>query len=157
MSRLDDDNLDALLSKHLKRKLDPMAGIAAPAFTRFALQHPLADAKPGTWKKTAGVAAAACVAGMALTLATVGTFRHLAPSRAAVEEAIDTVAIPVTTRVQWTQTDDEGMVLIDDNTPARLLRRTEFEKTRTTHPDGTVAEEVKPTRQDLILVEKDTH
>ncbi len=155
--KLDDDKLDALLRGHMKRKLGPMIGAAAPAFTKFALTHPAAPAvepitplwaRPSVWVTCAATLATG-------VLLAVGWAYYVDSPR--IEDSPQVVAQsspegPVT-KVQWWESFDGGTVMLDNHTPARVIRRVQFEETRKTLPDGSISTELGTPQQDVILVD----
>jgi len=143
MPELDDDKLDALMRGHVKRKLEPFVGLASPAVMRWNFNNPGQSAK-GPWKKTAGVAAAACALGLILSAGGYLAFRSNQPPMAIADG-------PVTT-VKWWENYDGGTIVGEDKTPARLIQRVQFEKTSRTLPDGSVKEETTVPNRDLLVV-----
>lgn len=147
MQELDDNKLDALMRGHAKRQLDPLVGLAAPAVLRWNFQNPAHGARK-SWKKSATVAAAACLLGLVLAGGAYFAFQSNRSSGVMADG-------PVTT-IQWSETYDAGTIMVNDQTPARLFERLQFEKTSTTLPDGSVKVKTIVPRRDLILVEYPT-
>jgi hypothetical protein len=160
MKPLDDNQLDLLLSSHLKRQLDPLAGQAARRFLKHVATTPV---EPASWwiRHRSRVAGAAAAMGLGLSLAFVAfllrdqllpasnsdqTLAMINPGQAISPES-------QSTSVSWWQTVDLGTVLLEDQTPARVLQRTQFEETRRPGPDGTVSTELRTPRQDIVFVE----
>lgn len=154
---LDDDKLDTLLRGHMKRKLEPMIGAAAPAFTKFALTHPAAPAieptaplwaRPSVWVTCAATLAAGVLLAIGWSYLTETPPVEDSPALL----AQTTPDAPVTT-VQWWESFDGGTVMLDNHTPARVIRRVQFEETRKTLPDGTISTQLGTPQQDVILVD----
>lgn len=160
MKPLDDNQLDQLLGAHFKRQLDPVAGQAAKRFLKHVATTPI---EPASWwmRYRARVAGAAAALGLGLSLAFVAFLLrdHLLPGgnsdqRIALANS-GGVTSPDTqsSSVSWWQTVDLGTVLLDDQTPARVLQRTQFEETRRAGPDGSVTTQLRTPRQDIVFVE----
>jgi hypothetical protein len=149
-----EDKLDMMLRAHLKRELDPHIGSALSRFDaeiRPALDRPMAI---GTWQSRVRYAAAAVVM---LGVGVVGSvvYHNTKVQQSTTPIATETKSIPFTDAVQssWTQTYDGGTVMVDPQTPARMLRRVQYEKTEWKDASGKWQSRIDIPHEDVILVD----
>lgn len=146
------DNFDALLSAHLKRELDPHLGSALARFSaEVGRDRPMAI---GAWQSRVRYVAAAIVM---IGVGVVGSvvYHHSRTQGLSTPVATDSKAIPYTDAVQssWTQTYDAGTVMVDPQTPARMLRRVQYEKTDWKDANGQWQSRIDIPHEDVILVD----
>jgi hypothetical protein len=147
------DKFDSMLSAHLKRELDPHLGTA---MARFDAE--VRSASPfmpsGFWPSRVRFAAAAIVMiGVGVVSSVV--YHHMRVQETTQTLATDSKSIPFTDAVQssWTQTYDGGTVMIDPQTPARMLRRVQYEKTEWKDASGKWQSRIDIPHEDVILVD----
>jgi hypothetical protein len=143
------EKFDAMLGAHLKRELDPHVGSALVRFDAEIRRSPL---QIRTWQSRVRYAAAAVVmVGVGL----VGSVVYHELNRSAAPMATDSKTNPFTEAVQssWTQTYDVGTVMVDPQTPARMLRRVHYEKTEWKDANGQWQSRIDIPHEDVILVD----
>lgn len=150
MSEDNDQLVGERIGRHLRGELDGYVGRAEKAFLRHVLTDAPARRGHGWRRIGVGVAvAASVVAGVALWNRH-GTMPITTPS-----QLIEPVALasddPVERSVFW-NTIDEGTVFIDDQTPARRLRRQLVEQTRWFDAQGNAQVSYRVPREDIMLV-----
>lgn len=161
MFEQDDPQLDATLRAFFRDTLDAHRGGAERGFRR----HVKAEAR-GAWRNRSfliGAFASGLAASVAVLWAT-PLFRPMTQSRPPVavnapgEPArADAAFVPVVERVVNSQTSDEGVVMLDDETPVRVYRRQAVERTRWFDENDAVrAQEVTP-HDDLVLMKLTTY
>lgn len=147
------DTLDEQLRTHLRRELDVHVGTAMSRFNR-EVRLVQDSYRIGAWQSRVRFAAAAVVM---LGLGVMGSIVfHSANKQAGTPVvASDSKSIPFTQAVQssWTQTYDDGTVMVDPQTPARKLRRVQYEKTEWQDPSGKWQSRIDIPQQDVILVD----
>lgn len=145
--------LDQMLSAHLRRELDPHVGSAAKRFL-LEVNIPAQSMRIGDWRARVRYAAAAVVM---IGVGVVGSvvYRNASQQTARPEVAAGSKSIPFTQAVQssWTQTYDGGTVMVDPETPARMLRRVQYEKTEWQDATGKWQSRIEIPQQDVILVD----
>src|SRR5690348_4147102 len=131
MPKLSDEQLDNLLGDCLKESLDPQQGKAEAYFRQY-----LRGGARFAWKQRSWLIGA-FVGGMAASVAALWAapwFRAAdsGTQRPTVAQAnVDAQLIaPAVQRVVNSQTIDEGVLVLDDDTPVRVLRRRAIERTR---------------------------
>lgn len=151
-----DEKFDLMLGSHLKRELDPHVG---SAMLKFDSEHRLKlrpSAGEGAWPSRIRFAAAAVVM-LGIGVASSVLYRNMGPSGSnpLVAPNVSKQNIPFTEAVQssWTQTYDGGTVMIDPQTPARMLRRVQYEKTEWKDQDGKWQSRIDIPQEDVILVD----
>lgn len=147
------DTLDERLRTHLRRELDPHVGSALSRFDREIRRAP-DSYRIGSWQSRVRYAAAAVVM---LGIGVVGSIVYHNANQSGVSPIVasDSKSIPFTQAVQssWTQTYDDGTVMVDPQTPARKLRRVQYEKTEWQDPSGKWQSRIDIPKQDVILVD----
>ena len=125
------------LEGRIAASLNQAAPVRRPSWLAFAMERLM-------W---AGVGAAAL-----WVIAGVSPVRPFAHKKSADPEAHQVAAAPATdesavaeVRLPWA---DEGVKFLDDNTPARVIRRTVIER----HPTGVGGAELRVPREDLIVL-----
>lgn len=161
MPGLDDQKLDELLRGHARLRLGPVSGDTARHVMKAIVLAP--PAAPSFWTKLrpywkpAGIAAAL---GVGLSTASFALYDNVIPDSWKRSRLIaaqnDEPIKPETTTVSWWQTFDAGNVLLEDETPARMLQRVQFEKRTTRNADGTTSTELLVPQRDVIFVEMET-
>lgn len=147
-----EDRLDTMLRDHLKRELDPHLGFA---MRKLDSQGPLRIPTAGAELRSRIRFAAAAVVMLGIGVAGSVLYRNLAPSSSPPIAGTKTESVPFTEAVQssWTQTYDGGTVMIDPQTPARMLRRVQYEKTEWKDASGTWQSRIDIPHEDVILVD----
>lgn len=158
MPEQDDQQLDAALAEFFHGALDGQRGRSESSFR----QHLKAESKLA-WR-TRSFLIAAFGAGLAASVAVLwaspvfraGTTPR--PQRADETPRVDPSLVhPVVERWVDSRTSDEGVIMLDDETPVRVLRRQAIEQTRYYDEHDTVqSQEVTP-RDDLVLMKLTTY
>lgn len=158
----DVDNLDAFLSSHLKRELDPHVGSALKKFDlelrpTLHLASPSEQANPTAypsfWASRVRYAAAAVLM-LGIGVAGSLVYRNLNAHTPSLPIAVDSKPVPFEgVQSSWTQTYDQGTVMIDPQTPARMLRRVQYEKTDWKDQNGKWQTRIDIPHEDVILVD----
>lgn len=148
------DNLDSMLSAHLKRELDPHLGSALARFDAEVRSPQAQRMAIGFWPSRVRYAAAAVVM---IGVGVVGSviYHNVKLQQIQPPIATDSKSIPYTEAVQssWTQTYDAGTVMIDPQTPARMLRRVQYEKTDWKDASGQWQSRIDIPHEDVILID----
>jgi len=161
MPEMNDEQLDALLGDFLRESLDAQQGRSEQHFRRY-----LQGEARFAWKQRSWLIGA-FVSGMAASVAALWAaplFRLThAPDRnlpASHPPSAVVAAKPIPPAMQrdvQSQTIDEGVLVLDDNTPYRVLRHREVERTRWFNEQAKVQnEQVKP-KDDLIFIKLTTN
>lgn len=151
-----EDSLDTMLRSHLKRELDPHLGFAMRKFDRERTFSIGSSAGQSPWGSRIRFAAAAVVM---LGIGVTGSilYRNLGSTGSSpIAESLPVSReIPFTEAVQssWTQTYDGGTVMVDPQTPARMLRRVQYEKTEWKDASGKWQSRIDIPHEDVILVD----
>lgn len=152
MTRTDDDDLDALLRAHVSRELDPHLGHATAKLDRLLAERATARPRPLViglrWS-----AAATVLLGLGVTLSLVA--HQLRPAPTPDQPIANPAPRPVFDAVQtsWVETYDDGTVLVDEKTPARMLRRVQYEQTDWKDAQGQWQCTITVPQQDVILLD----
>jgi hypothetical protein len=182
VERESDDELGAMLQEHFAAELDPHVGRARRAFEAHVLRETSASPRRpsrrgtfGTWLfRTAGPAAAA---GLAAFFVVQQVARHRQPTVIGTNvtptnyhpstNVSPTVAIttPADTSPQWEEVrkvvcsgaQDNGLVVLDNKTPARVVRRVSMERTEWLDPKRNVRVEVEVPREKVMLIGMDPY
>ena len=139
--------LDEKLAAHFRTELDPHLGRACAKFVALTAPQPRRLLHAVRWS-----AAAVLLVGFGIAIAVMksGVDRpKAAPAVAKTMAAAPTDAI----FTSWTETYDDGTVLVDPQTPARMLRRVEYEKAEWKDASGQWRSTVTTPRQDVILLD----
>jgi hypothetical protein len=148
MKMHEEDNinpLDEALMKHFAKRLDPQLGNAVARFAAHAMKdsqiaqnsaEPPARAEPrrGFWIATfsTSAVAAALIVGFAMFAHSInqngnGGTKHGNPVVSSSQPTPSATDVPMERTLFW-RTLDEGTVFLDDDTPARQLRRQQVEE-----------------------------
>ena len=170
-----DQDLERLLREHLAAELDGQLGRSRRAFeqhlahTRTAAPS-LTASRPAaqkTWLLAAAVGTA--VAASLAALWAVPIVRTSHPVPVVGTAAPMTNSLPATQTAEppsrWQQVEqvtrsislDRGVVIIDDHTPARLIRRVATERTQWVDPQRGVSIEAIVPRENVSLISLDTY
>jgi hypothetical protein len=179
-----DEELDAMLTQHLKSRLDPQLGRARLAFQTHVLATAAparrvraTDVRPRVWM--IGVVGTALAASMAALWAVPNMFPVKAtPTNLTVNSPVDApvkreiVATPVAHGEKaevpvrmWEPvgsvvncvSENQGVVLIGDNTPARVVREVSTESVQYVCPQQNVRVEIVVPRETTKLIPLETH
>jgi hypothetical protein len=163
MPELNDEQLDALLGDFLKESLDPQQGRAEQHFVRYLQGEARVAWKQRTWL------IGAFLSGMAASVAALWAaplFRAThKPDRVQQNAQLDprhsiVSAKPIPPAMQrdvQSQTIDEGVLVLDDNTPYRVLRRRAIERTRWFNEQAKVQNVLVTPKDDLIFIKLTTN
>jgi len=157
MAEPDEEQLDAMLRGFLGETLNPKLGAAERHFR----QHLEAE-KRIAWRQRSWLIGA-FISGIAASVAVLWAapvFHHdsTPPKQIAVKPSdSDPVARPVIERLVSSRTSDEGVMMLDDDTPVRVYHRQAIEQTRwfDEHEQMT-AQELSP-RDDVVFVKLVTY
>lgn len=155
-----DESLDTLLRSHLTRELDPHVGSALQKFDAERTIRP--DFSQGLTRTSSigglpsrirYAAAAVLMLGVGITSSVV--YRNIQRAAPGQPIAVQDKPAPYTDAVlsSWTQTYDQGTVMIDPQTPARMLRRVQYEKTDWKDASGQWQSKIEIPHEDVILVD----
>ena len=152
MKQMSDQFLDQLIGEHVKGELDPHLGKSAEYFDRIAEGDVIAHSP---WRRAMGsiVALAASIMVAWLAFALYSDSKHTQPQdpMSIVPDA-PPMAIELERTVMWREF-DEGTVMLENNTPARRIRRQSIERVQWYDPTrGSVVEVTKP-EEEVILIE----
>ena len=162
-----DEALDERLHRHLSDRLNDQLGRSATFFAKQLLreQRAAGQAKAGTWSAlrpwawmtaAASIAAAAAVVAIAVTGQNFGRSRGPI-SRDTVKPIIDDKPQPVE-RTLFDRTVDDGTVFLEDDMPARQLRRQRVEQvTWLDKKTGRTSMTESVPQEDIMLVAYDKH
>src|SRR5437667_5761476 len=138
--KLDDeqhDSLSQMLGEHLSNRLDAQTGKAAAHFAAAVMRDPKVNATPRPisrgWMSgilsTAAIAAAIAIAFLVLMhrAKTKPVVLINPPPTVTQTQLADDDDEPIERTLYWRET-DEGTVYIDDDTPARKIRRQQVEQ-----------------------------
>ena len=149
MDRWTDEQLDAALGAYLASALDPQRGRAAERFGHMlAAEPPTPRVLPRVLTLAAGGIITAAAAALALA-ATILPRQSYGPARP-VSSAQD--PWPQTTDVLYWRNLDEGTVLLDDNTPARRVRRQVLQQVQWYDPASNAEVEITVPGEEVVLV-----
>jgi len=162
MTEQDDPEFDATLRAFFHDALDGRRGGAEQAFRR----HVKAEAR-GAWR-TRGLLIGAFASGLAASVAVLWA----TPMFHAAESSRPVVAsgsgggdaalagggmVPVMERVVNSRTSDEGVMMLDEETPVRVYRRQAVERTRWFDENDSVRRQEVTPRDDLVLMKLTTY
>ena len=158
MPEQDEQKLDATLAEYFRGTLDGQRGRSEAAFR----QHLRAESKLA-WR-TRSFLIGAFGAGLAASVAVLWAspmFHVNSPVRTVSSGSTNGVdpslVHPVVERIIDSRTSDEGVIMLDEETPVRVLRRQAIERTRYYDEHDTVqSQEVTP-RDDLVLMKLTTY
>lgn len=163
MPELNDQQLDALLGEFLNDSLEVQRGRAEQHFRRYLQGEVRVAWKQRTWLMGAflsGMAASVAALWAApLFRAPHGLERSPQSNLAGAQEPIIAARPipPAMQRVVQSQTIDEGVLVLDNNTPYRVLRRRAIERTRWFNDQAKVQHEQVTPRDDLIFIKLTTN
>ena len=163
MPEMNDQDLDALLGEFLKESLDAQRGRAEQHFRRYLYGEARVAWKQRTWLIGAflsGMAASVAALWAApLFRAVHGPDRNPQSSNIHSQQpVVDAKPIPpAMQRDVQSQTIDEGVLVLNDNTPYRVLRRRAIERTRWFNDQAKVQNEQVTPKDDLIFIKLTTN
>jgi hypothetical protein len=153
MQDLDDKRIEWLLERHFAKELDPQLGLAAKRFLRDVRQdQPVRNFSP--WWTWAGAALAASVL-ISWGLHNLHVkFNNGIPSP--IGPIVDSrpasdVLEPVSQQVSW-QTVDDGTVVLEDDRPARRVRRQVVERLCWYDPKEKTTVELTVPHEQVLLI-----
>ena len=158
MPEQDEQKLDATLAEYFRGTLDGQRGRSEAAFR----QHLRAESKLA-WR-TRSFLIGAFGAGLAASVAVLWAspiFHLNSPDKRTFvgnpPNPVDSSIVPVVEHLIDSRTSDEGVIMLDEQTPVRVLRRQAIERTRYYDEHDTVqSQEVTP-RDDLVLMKLTTY
>lgn len=157
MRERDDEQLEALLKDFFSEALDGQRGRAELHFRRYLDQAMRTAWRQRTWLIGAfatGLAASVAALWASPLFHVTTQSPHAAPGGAFAQQ---TALVPAMEQVVHSRMIDEGVVMLDDNTPVRVLRRHSLEQTRWFDEHAAVkAQKVIP-RDDLTLIRLTTY
>lgn len=162
MSERDDEQFDAMLSGFFTDALDPQRGRAERGFRRY-----LNDASRAAWRMRTWVIGAFAT-GMAASVAVLwatpllrgpSTGPAAAPPLADVTPADRSTPpfIPAVERVVQSHTTDEGVMVLGDDTPVRVLRRQQLQRTHWANDPQGEQEERSTPQDELVFIKVPTY
>lgn len=159
MSERDDEQFDAMLSGFFEETLDPQLGRAERGFRRH-----LDDAARSAWRLRSWVIGAFAT-GMAASVAMLWAVPLLTSTNPGAPTSSVRVAegnppsqvVPNVERVVQTNTTDEGVMVLDNDTPVRVLRRQQVDQTGPANgPGNTQAERAAP-QDEWVFIKMPTY
>ena len=158
MPEQDEEKLDATLAEFFRGKLDGQRGRSEAAFRQYLK----GDSKLA-WRTRSfliGAFGAGLAASVAVLWASPIFHTNLphAPFAGPSPSQVDpSIVHPVVERIVDSHTSDEGVIMLDEETPVRVLRRQAIEQTRYYDQfDQVQSQEVTP-RDDLVLMKLTTY
>ena len=157
MSESEKDPLDAMLSEYYRDSLAGQQGKSEQGFRAYVARESREAWKRRNWL------IGAFASGLAASVAALWALPLLRqePSRTGVVDpsgATNTAMIsPAIERVVQSQTQDDGVIMLDDQTPVRVLHRRGIEKTRWFDQRQAVQAEQTAPRDDLVFVKLKTY
>ena len=161
MSERDDEQFDSMLSGFFKETLDPQRGRAERGFRRH-----LDEAARSAWRLRTWVIGAFAT-GMAASVAMLCAgplFRAaMTPSSPAPNSIVasgdksNLPVLPNIERVVQTHTTDEGVMVLGDDTPVRVLRRQRLDQTRWTDDRHDVQQEQTTPQDEWVFIKMPTY
>jgi hypothetical protein len=163
--KLDDEQRDSLgqtLKEHLSNRLDAQTGKAAARFAAAVMRDPKLNAAPRPISRgwisgilSTGAVAAAIVIAFSVVMYRAKTKQNVSmipPTPTAVAAQSPDDDDPVERTLYWRET-DEGTVYIDDDTPARKIRRQQVEQvTWTDQESGEPRTSYSVPQEEVVLV-----
>lgn len=163
MPDMNDQDLDALLGEFLAESLDAQRGRAEQHFRQYLYGEAKVAWKQRTWLigafLTGMAASVAALWAAPLFRAVHGPDRDRQSSTIHSQQPI-VAAKPIPPAMQrdvQSQTIDEGVLVLNDNTPYRVLRRREIERTRWFNDQAKVQNEQVTPKEDLIFIKLTTN
>jgi hypothetical protein len=145
-----DAQFGASLTRHLHEELDPHVGSGTSKLNAMLAEHRPSSLRIGLrWS-----AAAMLLLGLGVSLPMIAS-QFKKPSVTPAPIAINDPSKPPANAVftSWSETVDAGTVLVDPETPARMLKRTRYEKAEWKDANGQMRSAVTPADEDVILVD----
>lgn len=161
MSERDDEQFDAMMSGFFRDALDPQLGRSERSFRRH-----LNDMLRSAWRQRSWVIGAFAT-GMAASVAmlwAVPLLRGPSPvaaptgvvSRGGNDVQPETV-VPAVERVVQSHTTDEGVIVLGDDTPVRVLHRRQMEQTRWLNDPRHAHEEQGTPQDEMVFIKMPTY
>jgi hypothetical protein len=145
-----DAQFGASLTRHLHDELDPHVGSATTKLDALLAARRPSSLRIGLrWS-----AAAMLLLGLGVSLPVISSQYKkspAAPQPIAIRDPSTPPADAVMT--SWSETIDAGTVFVDPETPARMLKRTRYEKAEWKDAAGQLRSAVSPADEDVILVD----
>jgi hypothetical protein len=159
MSLQEEEQFDAMLSGFFKGALDPQLGRSERSFRRH-----LNDALGSAWRQRTWLIGA-FMAGVAASVAMLWAgplFRAALPSSSVesvsrANSGFTQTAVPAVERVVQSHTTDEGVMMLGNDTPVRVLRRQRIENTRRLDEQQQVHEERGTPEDEFVFVKVPTY
>jgi hypothetical protein len=160
MSQLDEEQFDAMMGGFFKDALNPQLGRSERTFRRH-----LNEALRSAWRQRTWVIGAFAT-GMAASVAmlwAVPAFRTASPSPAPagmVSQAStgsNGATIPEVERVVQSHTTDEGVMVLGDDTPVRVLHRQRLEQTRWLNDPQHARQEQGVPQDEMVFIKMPTY
>jgi len=156
MPEQDEQKLDATLAEYFRGSLDSQRGRSEAAFRQY-----LKGESKLAWR-TRSFLIGAFGAGLAASVAVLWAspiFHTNSSGRSVAGPNLTDSSIvhPVVERLIDSRTSDEGVIMLDEETPVRVLRRQSIEQTRYYNDQDKIqSQEVTP-RDDLVLMKLTTY
>jgi len=154
MIERDDEQLDLMLRDYFSQALEGRQGRSETHFRQY-----LKAESKALWRQRSflfGAFVSAMAASVAVLWAT-PIFHSTTPVRSVGQVAKSDSVQPVIERVVSSSTSDEGIVMLDDDTPVRVFHRQEIEQTRWfDEHEKMQAQQITP-RDDLLFVKLVTY
>lgn len=159
MSERDDEQFDAMLSGFFQETLEPQRGRAERGFRRH-----LDEAARSAWRLRTWVIGAFAT-GMAASVAMLWAIPLISSDNSGSSNSSVHVAegkpapevIPNVERVVQTHTTDEGVMVLGDDTPVRVLRRQQLDQTRWTNDRHDVQQEQTTPQDEWVFIKMPTY
>lgn len=166
----EDDQLDAMLREHLAATLDSQLGRSRRAFEAH-IAGPRKPSRRSTNKRawtaigvlTGGLAASLLAAAWALPIhkpaspVPIAASTNVLPTSSSPAPAEAAYRFRKVGQVLSCRTQDEGLIVIDDHTPARIVRQVEMERTQWFDEGRGVRIETITPREDVKLIHLETY
>jgi hypothetical protein len=151
----DNDQFDSMLREYFRDSLDRQRGQAEKHFRRY-----LKSETKALWRQRTfliGTFISGVAASVAVLWAGPMFHRDASLKKANIVAKEDPLVQPVVERLVSSRTSDEGVVMLDDDTPVRVFHRQAIERTRwfDEHEQMT-AQEVSP-RDEVVLMKLVTY
>jgi len=158
------DDVLLQIGKVSDQQFNPLADPATVPNAQTNLHGPSATRKTSRLRhlRFAGVMAACVSVGLVISLVYSSLTKRGLPI--AVLTAVESINAPISTvsapaefaSQKWWETYDEGTVLLNNQTPARKLRRVQYEKNQWRKSDGQTGTTITSPTSDVIFINLDT-
>jgi hypothetical protein len=159
MSQRDEEQFDAMMSGFFKDALDPQLGRSERSFRRH-----LNDTVRSAWRQRTWLVGA-FITGMAASVAMLWAgplFRAASPASAPMQAVSKAntggeTVVPAIERVVQSHTTDEGVMVLGDGMPVRVIRRERVENTRRMDDQKQIHEEQGSPEDELVFIKLPTY